>query len=275
MTKTRISLSINKELINEIDSRVDGIYIRSRSDTIEKILKEHVVNRKTAVILAGGDPKKLFVKELNTYRPLIQLGSNKLIEHAIIKCRSSNFVNIIIAGSTTIISKLYEVLGNGDKYGVNIIYIEEKDTLGSGKTLELVKDFIKTDFLFMPCDHYFDFDLKKIHEFHLEHNGTATLAIYNGTNVNSNKGVVEMDGYKIIDYEEIPKNKKTNLISAMIGFMKKDIFNLIPPGNVNWNLQHNIFPKLAKEGKLVGYPVSGNWANIHTTKDIEKIIDSV
>ena len=80
MTKIRVSLSIDKNLIKDIDSRIDGIVIRSRSDAIEKILREHVIDRKTAVILAGGTPHDLIIKELNEIRPLVNIGRKTLIE---------------------------------------------------------------------------------------------------------------------------------------------------------------------------------------------------
>jgi len=86
-------------------------------------------------------------------------------------------------------------------------------------------------------------------------------------------GVVVMDGYKIINHEETPKKPKTHLVSVFIGFIKSDVFNFIPPGDVYWSLQEHLFPKLAKEGKLIGYPIAGNWINVHTKKDVEKVIE--
>ena len=116
--KERVSLSIDSKIIEEVDSLVDGVIVRSRSDAVEKILKEHVIDRKSAVILVGGNPEKLFIKELGTYRPLVKVGKKRLIEDILLKCREAGFVNILIIGFSSIISKLYEVLGNGNKYGV-------------------------------------------------------------------------------------------------------------------------------------------------------------
>ncbi len=271
MTKTRVSLSIDKNLIKDIDSRIDGIVVRSRSDAVEKILREHVIDRKTAVILAGGTPHDLIIKELNEIRPLVNIGRKTLIEDIILKCRESGFVNIIIIGFSPVIARIYEILGDGNKYGVKINYLEEKETLGSAKTLELAKNYIKSDFLFIPCDHYFDFDLKKLHNFHLQNNGVVTLSVYTKDRLDSEAGIVEMDGYNIINYEEKPGKAKTFLSSIFIGFMKLEIFNLIPPGQVHWSLQNNIFPKLAKEGKVIGYPVAGNWINVHTKEDVDLV----
>jgi NDP-sugar pyrophosphorylase family protein len=269
--KIRVSLSLDSRIVEKIDSTIDGVVIRSRSDAVEKILKKHVIDKKSVVILAGGNPEKLFIKELNTYRPLVNIGERKLIEDIILKCRESGFVNVIIIGFSSLIAKMYEVLGNGKKYGVNITYVEENKELGTAKTLELAKKYLKTDFLFLPCDHWFDFDLKKLYEFHLNQNGIVTLAIHTRTSFDWKTSVVEMDGYRVINYEEFPKKPKTHLISVFIGFMKNDVFNYIPPGDINWSLQQNLFPKLALDGKLVGYPIAGNWVNVHTKNDIEKI----
>jgi NDP-sugar pyrophosphorylase family protein len=273
--KKRFSLSLDSDMMKKIDSYIDGILIRSRSDAIEKILKDYVLSKKTAVILAGGKPDKLFIREFGEYRPLVKIGKRKLIEDIILKCREAGFRNIIIVGFSSLISKIYEVLGDGKKYDLSITYVEESKELGSAKTLELAKKYVGDDILFLPCDHYFDFDLKKLYEFHLRQNGIVTLGIHTRTSFDWKTSIVVMDGYKIIDYEERPKIPKTHLISVFIGFMKKDIFDFIPPGDVYWSLQEHLFPRLAKENKLVGYPISGNWVNVHTKKDVEKIIQLI
>jgi len=269
--KVRVSLSLSEAIVNEIDKSVDGVIVKSRSDAIERILRKYTAEKKTAVILAGGEPEKLFVKEANTFRPLLNIGKKTLIEDIVLKCRKAGFTNIVIVGFPIVIAKIYEVLGNGSKYEVNITYIEEKRVLGSAKTLELAKNYLDSDFLFLPCDHWFDFDLGKLYEFHKAYNGLVTLGIHAKTSFDWKSSVVVLDGHKIIDYEERPKRPKTHLISVFIGFMKKDIFNHIPPGEVYWSLQEHMFPKFAKEGKLVGYPLSGNWVNVHNLKDVEKV----
>jgi len=269
--KERVSITLDSKIVNEIDSLVDGIIIRSRSNAIEKVLKEHLVERKIAVILAGGNPDKIFIKELECYRPLVKLGKVRLIEDIISKCRSAGFTNIIIVGFPIVISRLYETLGNGEKYDVDIVYVEENKELGTAKTLEHARKYLKTDFLFLPCDHWFDFDFKKLYEFHLTNNGVVTLAVHTRTSFNWKTSIVEMDGYDIINYEEFPKKPKTHLVSMLTGFMKPEIFDFIPPGEVYWSLQEHIFPKLAKMNKLVGYPIAGKWVNVHNIDDIKKI----
>jgi NDP-sugar pyrophosphorylase family protein len=271
--KTRVSITLDSNILAELDKRVDGIFIRSRSDAIEKILKENIIESKTVVILAGGSPEKLLLKGSDIYRPVVSIGKKILIEDIISKCREAGFLNIIIVGFPSVIAKLYEILGNGDKLGVGITYIEEDKELGSAKSLEKARKYLKSDFLFLPCDHWFSFDLKKMAEFHRLNGGVVTLAIHSKTNFDWNTSIVEMDGYKIVNYEEFPKKPKTHLISMFIGFMKPEIFDNIPPGDVKWSLQENVFPKLAKDGKLIGYPISGEWVNVHSKKDVEMVME--
>jgi mannose-1-phosphate guanylyltransferase/phosphomannomutase len=271
VVKKRVSLTLDEQLIIEIDKLVDGLRIRSRSEAVENLLRECVAGRKTAVMLAGGNPKRLFISELGTYRPLVDVGGRTLIEDIMLKCRAAGFSNIILIGSAVLISRLYEVLGDGKKYDVGLTYIEESKELGTAKTLELAKKYLKTDFLFLPCDQWFDFDLRDLYEFHLAQGGVVTLGVHTRSSFDWRRGIVEMKGYKIISFEEIPKVPKTRLASVFIGFMKPDIFSYIPPGEVSWSLQENIFPTLAKQGRLVGYPVAGNWVNVHSAEDVKKI----
>lgn len=267
--KRRCSISLDRELV-EMIKRVamdEGVSV---SNYVESFLKEYFESSTTCVILAGGRPERLFIKELNTYRPLVDIGGRTLIEDIVSKCSNSGFRNIIIIGFRRVLSMLRKILLNGEKYNAKITYIEEAKELGSGKTLKLARGYLKTDFLFLPCDHYFDFDLKKLREFHAANNGLVTLGIHTRTNFDWRGGIVELEGDKIIDFEERPKKPRTFLSSVFIGFMKKDIFYLIPPNNEYCSLQENIFPVLAKKGELFGYPVAGNWVNIHTKADVEK-----
>jgi dTDP-glucose pyrophosphorylase len=271
--RQRLSVSLDPGIVKQITREAEEVGVKSLSGFLEGLILEHLEGRETCVILAGGDPKKLFIKELNVYRPLVEINGRKLIEDIVIKCRNAGFHNIIVVGHNEIIERLFGILGYGEKYDARIMFLKESVVLGSAKTLELAKKYIKTDFLFLPCDHWFDFDLKKLREFHFEQNGTATLAIHNRTNFDWKTSVVDLEGPKIVNYDEFPKTPKTHLISTFIGFMKKSVFNFIPTGKVNYSLQENLFPKLAKEDKLIGYLIPGNWVNVHSKQDVEKIIN--
>lgn len=270
--KRRLSVSLDDNVVKRIDSYVDGIVIKSRSAAIERFLNDNLKDRRTCVILAGGDPETMKVDGLETLRPLVTVGNGrKLIEDLVLKAREAGYHNHIIVGSSKVISKIYELLGDGKRYDVNITYLEEKEARGSAKTLELAKPYLKSDFLVLPCDHYFDFDLKKVRDLHTSSDAGVTLAIHTRADYQSELGMVELDGNKIVRYDEQPTEPRTNLFSTLIGFFSPDIFDYIPPGEIGWSLQSDVFPKLSSEGKMIGYPTSGQWINVHTKEDVNKI----
>jgi NDP-sugar pyrophosphorylase family protein len=231
-------------------------------------LRRSLQDKKTAVVLAGGNPKSLMTDGI--YRPLMKIGDKTLIERNIEAIRKV-FKNILIVGQAPVINELFKVLGDGSPLNVNITYLEEKETLGSAKTLEMAKKLLSSTFLFLPCDHYFEFDVGELMKFHLAQESVVTLSVFNKTNFEWPVAVVEMDGYRITGYEERPRKPKTHLRSMLIGIADPSIFNRIPSGPVNWSLQENVFPKLAADGLMCGYPVSGNWVNVRSKKDIELI----
>ena len=270
----RISITVDDAILKALNTYVEQTNAKSRSDALENLIRSHFVGRSTCVILAGGKPSKLIIKELNTYRPLVKIGDKTLIEDIITKVRNAGYYNVIIIGYHSVISQIQKVLGNGAGLATKITYIEETKERGTAKTLELAKNYLNTDFLFLPCDHWFDFDLKGLYQSHSGNNGLVTLAVYAQTSFNWKTSIVDMDGNKIINYEEFPRNPKTHLISMLIGFMKPDVFNLIPPGDVYCSLQEHIFPKLASMGELIGYPIAGKWVNVHNTADVKNVMKS-
>ena len=272
MVKTRISLSIDKGVLEKLDRTVNKITIMSRSEAVEKIIETHVSMEKTAVILAGGEPEKLYIKELSAYRPLVKINNTPLIVDIIRKVRQAGYTSVIIIGAKEVLSAIYNNAGDGKELNVRIDYVEEKEHLGSGKSLSLAKPYIKNTFLLLPCDHYFEIDLSDLEQYHQRNKKAATLVVYAGTEDEWNKSsIVRLEGNLIVDYIDRPKKADTHLTAIMIGLMEPAVFNSIPPGKISWSLQENVFPALAKKRELVGYIFAGKWRNVHTKADVESV----
>lgn len=267
--KKRISMTISEEVLKKLDVIVDGINVRSRSEAIESIVGRFLETNKIAVFLGGGDIEKL--KTTGTFKPLIKIRGKPLIVHNIEQLKNAGFKKIYFVANGHLIGECFKILGNGSSYGVEINYIEEKKPLGNAKTLQLVENHVKSPFLVLPIDNYFDFDLSYLSKVHSMHDAVVTLAIQSTRESLSDLGVVEMVGDQIIGYEEKPKNPRTFLTSAFISMCDPKIFDYIPKGNVKWILQTDIFPRLIKERKLYGCMISGTAVNIHSEKDLDKI----
>jgi NDP-sugar pyrophosphorylase family protein len=265
--KTRVSISIDRDILSKLDKEIDNVAVFSRSEAIEKIIDKHISEKKKAVILAGGPPENLFVKEANTYRPLLKIKGKPLISDIIEKLKKAGYNDVVIVGSKEVLSEIYKFIGES-----GISYIEEKEHLGTAKTLQLAQDKIKNTFLFVPCDHYFELDLGEMELYHKKNQSLLTLVVYSGTKHAWDKSsIVELEGNKIKSYIEHPKKKSSFLTSLLIGFAEPELFSFIPKTKLTYSLQVDVFPEIAKKNSLVGYLFSGEWNNIHSVNDIKEI----
>lgn len=274
LSKRKVTISLSSDILDQITAMIDNRLARSRSDAIERALREYFSQSKKAVILVGGKKEDIYINELEQYTPLIKIKGRTLIEDTLHKCASAGFNEIIIIGFQEIITQIFSVLGTGTQLGINITYIEEKKPRGVAKTLENAKEYLKSDFLMIPGDCYFDFDLTELQRFHLMHDGVASLVIYAGLNQPpeaQRKGRVKLLGTKIIYYEEKPINvAKTHLLSTLIGFLSPEIFSYIPMKE-HCSLQEEVFPTLVEKQKIYGFMFDGDWINIHNAEDINKV----
>ena len=210
--KTRITITIDPDIVKQIDAEIDGVLIRSRSEAIEKFVSQYLGLQRIAIILAGGDSDSLRTSETADYRPLLTINDKTLIEYIIDKIFAAGFQKIIVIGQSSLIKAIYSVIAPNKSILESMEFIEESNSLGTAKTLELARSLIKNDFLIVPCDTYFDFNLQDLYNFHLQHNTLATFAIYSRTSFdNKYKGVAELDGFHIISHEEKPKLPKSHL----------------------------------------------------------------
>lgn len=268
--KKRVTVTIDPVLLEALQRRIDGTRIRSRSEAIEQAIRLFVGKHRHAVILAGGYPHDLYIENKKVFRALCHIGNETLIENIIKKCRLAGFTQILILGHGETITAIYEVIRTGDHLGVSVTYLEEANPKGTAKTLELVADYVQGDFLLVPCDTYFEFDLELLSRFHIDHSGAVTMAVYGRTDFQTTaKGVVELEGFHIVSYEEHPVQPRSHLIATLIAIVNSEIFDFIPPGDIRWSLQEDLFPQLIAKRKLVGYPVAGDWVNIHREEDVD------
>lgn len=252
--KEKISITLEKELIDEIDSFVDGLRIRNRSQAIEFLLRKSLSERKTAVILAGGPEERLRVN--GVYKPLLEYKGIPVIEYEIKNLRKYRFTEIYIIGRKHVLSEVFKVIGDGSDYGINLNYIEEKvekpvTKQDTARTLKILKGKIKKPFLCLYCDVIFDFDLNSLWNFHLKNNSIATLVVKTSSQPHS-WGNVEMEGENIVKFIEKPKQTKSYLIYTGIFVASPELF--AQQGN---SLEYEIFPRIAKKRLLTGYVMHG------------------
>ncbi len=271
MSKIRVSLTLDKEIIDRIDRLAEVSGSKSRSEIIESILTNYMGGKKSAVILCGGDVN---FGNSDIPRPLVKVNDETIIEKIVTVLRRYGYTNIFITGSKQTLEMISDLLGTGEGFGVNIAYFKENRPVGTAKVLKYIEQYIFSTFLVVPGDTLFEFDLNHMFDEHKKNNAIATVAVdlYPKPNKGQyKKGLVVVKGNKIIDYEDSPDPSKLpdNFVqNTGIMMFEPSIFSYIPDKDVSF-LHEDVLPTLIKEGKAYAYPIHGYWFNIHDQDDLD------
>ena len=265
MTKTKISITINEKTLQDIDSIIDNIYIRNRSQAIGHLVKNSLGENKTAIILLGGNEDSLKLSK-NEYRPTAKIKKNSVIELALKKMRENNFKTIFIIARHSLLTKLFEMLKDGTDYGVKINYIEEKISKGTADSLRVIKGKINTNFLVVYGDIIFNkINIEELWNDHIKQNAIATIMLTTSSKP-SEKGAVKVEGSKVLKFTQKPIKSDIYLVFSPIFITDPQIFEY--SGS---SLELDVFPELAEKGLLNGHLSSEKELHVHSKKDIENL----
>ncbi len=262
--KERVTITMDKNLISQIDKRIDGISIKNRSQEIELLLAEALganIPRK-AVLLVGGKGTRLKPLTDKIPKALLEIQGKAVIEHIFDLLKKYGIRDVILCvGYLKDIIKAH--FGDGSEFGMSITYIEEDEPLGTAGPLKLARKYLKDSFIVSNGDELKSINIPRMFRLHRRKGALGTLAL---TTVDdpSHYGVARLDGSRIIEFVEKPKKDEapSNLINAGFYILEPEVIDTIPNGFSM--LEKDVFPKLAKMGRLRGFPFAGQWFDIGT-----------
>lgn len=246
MSKKRVSLTLEEDLVERIDSEADMNDV-NRSRQVEDIVREYFRNRsiKTAVIFCG-DEELQSMDEWNG-KPVLAHIIEKLDTHDIQRV-------ILLAGKNR--SEIEEHFGSQYR-GAKLEYVSEEEPKGTAAALEKVEERINSTFLALNGHVISDVDLEDMLDVHREENSIATMAL---TTVNnpSGYGVAELKGRTILGFEEKPSpgEEPSRLINAGTYILEPGIFDYLEDSSLE-----DVFERLSDLKKLSGYIYGGEWTD--------------
>jgi mannose-1-phosphate guanylyltransferase len=153
---------------------------------------------------------------------------------------------------------------------MKITYSREKTPMRTGGAIKYAENLIgwKEPFLVLNGDIFTNFDYIDILNTHKENDGIATIAIYKVDDPSRYGTVKLFEGNRVDQFvEKAPRAQApSNLINAGVYVLDPKIFEYIPGGRPV-SIEHEVFPRLAKEGKLFAHEFKGVWVDIGKPAD--------
>lgn len=264
--KRKISITVDDKLLKGVDHLVDNLIIRNRSQAIEHLLAKGLNENRIAVILSGGREKDLRISS-SEYRITAMLNKRTLVEEAIYKLKEDNFRTIFIVACKKILADVFSLVGDGSSFGVKINYVEDNNPKGSAASLSLLKGKINSDFLVVYGDILFkQINIEELWNDYIGKKPVSTLMLTSSPTP-SKKGIVKVEGSKILDFMQKPKKSDIYIGFSSIFAANPEIFEIY--GN---SLERNVFPSLAVSGLLNGHISSEKEVHIHNKKDVFRVV---
>lgn len=153
--------------------------------------------------------------------------------------------------------------------GVKFEYYFEETLIGSGGTLRENKSFVKGEdsFCVFYADNLTNINLSKFVEYHKEKKQIFSMALFRSPNSTA-CGIALLDeNGTIVDFEEKPKQPKSNLANAGVYVAHPDVLDLIPNLELT-DIGFHLLPKLI--GKMAGWEINDYLIDIGTIESLQR-----
>ena len=219
-----------------------------------------------AVILAGGQGARLSPHTKILPKPLLPLGEMPILEIILLQMKRAGIKDIVLTVGylSKIISSYF---GNGEQFGVEIVYSHEDIPLGTSGPLSLINGLDET-FLVSNGDVLCDMDLRKLIEGHKQSGAIATIAMYN-QEVNINLGVIKLNGRnQVVGYSEKPSY--TYPVSMGIYIFEPKVLDYISH-NKYFDFPDLVLKLIENDEVVMAYPFDGYWRDLGNAEIMRKL----
>jgi len=177
-------------------------------------------------ILAAGKGTRLLPLTETKPKPLIPIAGKPLLQHSIEMFRENNITKILlIVGHYK--EKIQDFFGNGEDFGVEISYIEQKEFLGTAHATNLAKEFAGQDpFLLFYGDQYMDSQIFEKVVDEISTNKYDGLISAKHMQDPKKWGILKSDNEGLLEkiIEKPPDDRYGNLANAGVYIFNQDIF---------------------------------------------------
>ena len=209
-----------------------------------------------AMILAAGRGERMGDLTSQTPKPLLRVNDDYLIEHVLYRLKKAGITDIVI-NISYLGYQIKNIVGDGKKYGVNIIYSEEAERLETGggifKALSLLGE---KPFIVVSSDVITDYPFEKLPQ---SLKGLSHLVMVDNPAYHTEGDFGLHEGY-------LDLTIKPFLTYANIGVLHPDLFHGCAPGY--FRLSDLLRPAIEQK-KITGEHYRGVWYNIGTPADLE------
>lgn len=214
-------------------------------------------NETVVVLMAGGPGTRLHPLTLDTPKPLLEVGNKPLLETTIEQLVAHGFGRMFISVNY-LADKVKEQIGTGERWDIDIAYLEEDERRGTAGALALLPEKPALPFLVMNADLLTNLDYRHLLAYHSEHKCPLTICVReHATQVPY--GVVDVADHRVVRLEEKPEHR--HFINAGIYVLNPELLDRVPDGDA-FDMTTLIEQLIAEDQEVAVFPIREFWLDI-------------
>lgn len=256
MIKIMNDNKINKVPVLDINRRV--IRVESIEDLNLSGRKENSV-----VLMAGGLGSRLKSLTKECPKPMLLVSGKPILEIILEALAKQGYYKFFI--SVNYLAELIKKhFGNGEKWGVQIKYLEERKRLGTGGALTLLPNNQNEPIFVMNGDVISNINLNTLGEYHGRNKGEATMVVRQYSH-EIPYGVVNIRDKSICNIEEKPRH--SFFINAGIYVLNPGVLSHIPSDEF-YDMPTLFSDLISKNIRTVAFPIYERWIDVGRVEDL-------
>lgn len=223
------------------------------------------------VILAGGKGTRLGELTKVTNKHLLPVGPYPMVYHPLYKLTGAGMTDVLLVSGTEHMGDFVELFGSGKDYGCRLTYRVQDEAGGIAQALGLAELFCTNSrAVVILGDNIFEDTLVEMMADADRQPDWAWVALKE-VHDPGRYGVAALDGARITDIEEKPKNPKSNWAVAGIYVYPPDVFQVIkslkPSGRGELEIT-DVNNYYLKQGRLGSTKLTGYWTDAGTPESL-------
>jgi UDP-N-acetylglucosamine diphosphorylase / glucose-1-phosphate thymidylyltransferase / UDP-N-acetylgalactosamine diphosphorylase / glucosamine-1-phosphate N-acetyltransferase / galactosamine-1-phosphate N-acetyltransferase len=228
-----------------------------------------------AVLLAAGAGERLMPITATRPKHLIKVGGKPILQFCLESVKHAGIDEAVIV-THYMADAIRGYFGDGQKLGLKLTYVEQKELLGTGNAAETAEPYVDGDFVLIYGDLLFGQDAVKTVASQFKKGKTAAVMAVVPVDKTENYGIIQQDTEgkvkRIIEKPDAGK-APSNLANAGIYAFSKEVFDKIKLTKKStrgeWELT-DALTELAQEGKTVSAVQlsKGDWFDVGRPWDL-------
>ncbi len=246
------------------DIDISDLIAQTRTVTLPEVRRPELV-----MIMAGGLGQRMMPLTKEVPKPMLPIAGAPMLEHIIAQMIAQGFCRFVFS-IRHFSDQIVDHFGNGERWGVDISYIEEPHRLGTGGSLAYLDERPDMPFIVANADLLTDLDYRKVLAFHDA--SSAVTMCTRQAEFQVPYGVVETMSDRVLSVTEKPTQSVS--ISAGMYAVSPKLIDLIDKGErID---MPDLIQRAIEAGRTVrSMPISDRWVDVGRRDMFQRVLENL